>query len=235
MSEPGRFQHTSIFSTHLSKIHDPAVQSIRDFCLYDHPAIEAIKDSHLPLFKVTLTRLEPRVQVYSDKKLKNTVAQSEDMTECILAEVPLYDTRHLGQLMCVGVGRFPHNLLRPFVGDALDSYYEHPDLFDPSSLCAQISRDHGLVFLDLDGKVSFRDFGTKKKGKRSGSKNGTWINGEDPIQDLVMNWEASDYLGLGGRVWVKGEGDEEARKEHFFKLRYEVSDENQSWVKPITN
>jgi hypothetical protein len=235
MTEPQRFQHTSIFSTHISKIHDPTVHSIRDFCLYDHPALEAIKRNHSPLFKIILTRLEPRICVYSDKNLKNTLEQSKDVTECILAEAPLYDTRHLGQLMCIGVGRFPHNLLRPFVGDQMEPYYEHPDLFDPSSLCAQISRDHGLVFLDLDGKVGFRDFGTKKAGKRSGSKNGTWINGEEPIQDLVILWNPDDYLGLGGRILIKGKNSDDSRKEHLFKLRYEVVNDNQSWIKPISN
>lgn len=227
-----RFTHTSFLSSHLPRLHDPNVESIAEFCLYDHPAIEAIKAKQDPYIRVYLTRLEPRVRIFSDSDCRNTLACSEDMTECILTDIPIYDTRHLGQIMCVGVGRFPHNLLRPFIGDEIDSYYEHPDLYDPSAICAQISRDHGLVFLDLDGKVAFRDFGTKKEGKRAGSKNGTWINGEEPIQDLVIRWQQTDYLGLGGRIWVDGP---ERHKEHFFKLRYEYVKKPETWIHPANN
>lgn len=232
--EQSRFHHTSIFSVHLERLHDPAVDSIKDFALYDHPAIEAIKQVAPPICKVVLTRLEPRVRVYSDESLRNTLQCSEDVTECILTETYLYDTRHLGQLMCIGVGRYEHNLLRPFVGDRIDEYYEHPELYDPESLCAQISRDHGLVFLDPRGGVAFRDFGTKKEGSRKGSKNGTWVNGNEPIQGLVIPWRPEDFLGIGGRVWVKK--GEETLKEHFFKLRYEYLSPNEpGFIRPASN
>lgn len=226
------FRHTSIFSTQVEKLHDPNLKSFPEFCLYDHPAIEAICKSSEPIFKVCLTRLEPSVRVYSDARMTNTVACSEQVSEVILTEIPIYDTKHLGQLMCVGVGRFPHNLLRPFVGDSMHSYYEHPELFDPSALCAQVSRDHGLIFLNTDGRLLFRDFGTKKKGRRSGSKNGTWINGEEPIQDLVINWSHEDFLGVGGRILV--ETADGPRKEHYFKLRYERC-KNESWISPASD
>ena len=46
-----------------------------------------------------------------------------------------------GQLMCLGVGRYVHNMLRPFMGDSVDRYYDAPDGLDPGALCGQISPD----------------------------------------------------------------------------------------------
>lgn len=224
-------RYTSIFSTNLTRLHDPNLKSFQDFCLFDHPDLLALRETDRPLFKVYLTRLEPRVRVYSDESFHNEVACSQEVSECILTEIYLYDTRHLEQIMCVGIGRYPHNLLRPFVGDDLVSYYAEPEVQDPDAICAQISRDHGLVFIDENSKLFFRDFGTKKKGQRSGSKNGTWVNGREPIQDYIIPWREGDYLGVGGRVWVQGET--ELRKEHYFKLRFEKVDPQEPWIKPV--
>jgi len=219
-----RLTHTSILAAHLKQLYDPELTSAQDLYLYDHPDVLALKARGQPLYEVFLTRLEPRIQVFADPALKKLRQSSSDLVECVLAGIDLYDTAPFGHLMCIGVGRYPHNMLRPFVGEDMDNYYERPENFDPLAVCAQVSRDHGLVFLDTKGKVFFRDFGTKKLGRRVGSKNGTWVNGVEPIQDLVIPWSNPDYLGIGGRIWVQTPLG--LRKEHVFKLRYERRDEN---------
>jgi hypothetical protein len=225
-----RFSDSSIEVSAYSKLFDETLTSSSEICLWDHPAIAHIKASQLPRYRVFLTRLEPKIRVYSDEKLTHTVAYSREVAECIiadgvaeagktLAEGFLFDATSVGRLMCLGVGRYPHNMLRPFVGDDVERYYADPDTLDPACICGQISRDHGLVFLDAEGKIKYRDFGTKKSGSRAGSKNGTWVNGEHRVHNTVCDWRPEDYLGLGGRVWVQREG--QLVKEHVFKLRYE--------------
>ena len=139
-----------------------------------------------------------------------------------LLEGFIVDASSVRQITCLGVGRFPHNALRPYVGEDPKAYYDDPERFDPGCLCGQISRDHGLVFVDGTGQVKFRDFGTEKTGGRDGSKNGTWIDGRQPVRDVVIDWVPGTYLGLGGRVWVHRDG--QLVKEHVFKLRYERLD-----------
>ena len=241
-----RFGDSSIFIKDLSKVYDETLKSSAEICLYDHPALQELKKSRLARYRVFLTRLEPRVRVYKDAEMKEPLAVSRDLAENTIAqglassssnvglgasgpvasggdaqlsEGFLFDASHVGQVMCLGVGRFPHNVLRPYMGDDLDEYYREPDKLDPDALCGQISRDHGLVFLDENAQIYFRDFGTKKDAGRQGSKNGTWVNGSQRIQDVVIPWREGDYLGLGGRAWVRRDG--ELVKEHVFKLRYE--------------
>ena len=222
-----RFSDSSVELSSYSKLFDETVTSSAEICLYDDPALQELKRTQTPRFRIYMPRLEPRIKVYSDAALTNTVAYSNDVAECLIAEGEpaavaegfLFDASSVGQVMCLGVGRFPHNQLRPFVGEDPDRYYEEPERFDPSAICGQISRDHGLVFLASDGTIKFRDFGTKKDGRRKGSKNGTWVNGERRVQDTVFDWREGDYLGIGGRVWVRKDGD--LQKEHVFKLRYE--------------
>ena len=223
-----RLSDSSVDLSNYGKLFDETLHSSAEICLYDHPELKKLIEEKEPRFRVFLTRLEPRVRVYSDAKLTNTVAYSRDVAECTIAdgspervaEAFLYDATSVGQVMCLGVGRFPHNQLRPFVGEDLDRYYDDPDDLDPACICGQISRDHGLVFLSQEGTVKFRDFGTKKRGARDGSKNGSWINGEYRIQNTVFDWNPGDYLGLGGRVWVRR--NDKLIKEHVFKLRYEA-------------
>jgi len=230
MATKRRFSDSSIDVSNYSRLYDETLTSSAEICLYDDPALQEIKDKQPPRFKVFLTRLEPKIRVYSDEKLTQTVAYSREVAECMIAEGEatavaeafLFDATDVGQLMCLGVGRYPHNLLRPYVGEDLDRYYDDPDSLDPACICGQISRDHGLVFLDTQGAIKYRDFGTKKSGRRGGSKNGTWINGETRLQNGVVEWSPGDYLGLGGRVWVRRDGD--LVKEHVFKLRYEKLD-----------
>jgi hypothetical protein len=225
-----RFGDSSIFIKDLNKVYDEKLRSSAEICLYDHPALQELKKSKTARYRVYLTRLEPRVQIYKDASLKeplavsrdlaeNTIAQGETGGEPQLSEGFLFDASHVGQVMCLGVGRYPHNVLRPYMGEDLDEYYREPDKLDPDALCGQISRDHGLVFLDETAQIYFRDFGTKKDVGRAGSKNGTWVNGTLRIQDVVIPWKEGDYLGLGGRAWVRRDG--ELVKEHVFKLRYE--------------
>jgi hypothetical protein len=223
-----RFSDSSILIQSFSKLFDPELTSSAEICLYDEPSIQELKARKPARFRVFMTRLEPRVKIYSDEKLTNTVAVSKDYAENTIAEgdatlelgsAYLFDASGIGRLMCIGVGRYPHNLLRPFIGESADAYYDSPDAFDPDCVCGQISRDHGLVFLDDKANIYYRDFGTKKEGKRRGSKNGTWLNGEEAIRDLVIRWHEGDYLGIGGRAWVRRDG--QLVKEHVFKLRYE--------------
>lgn len=221
-----RFTDSSVGISDYSRLYDETLTSSAEICLFDHPALQEIKEKQPPRFRVYMTRLEPKIRVYADEQLTHTVAYSREVAECLIAEGTatvaegfLFDASSVGQVMCLGVGRYPHNLLRPFVGEDVERYYENPDTLDPACICGQISRDHGLVFLGNDGKIKYRDFGTKKEGARSGSKNGTWVNGEERLQNAVCEWRESDYLGLGGRVWVRHEGD--LVKEHVFKLRYE--------------
>ncbi len=237
-----RFTDSSIFSKDLGKLYDEDTRSSAEICLYDHPALQELKKSKSARFRVYLTRLEPRITIYRDAKMKDPIAVSHDLAENVissvggsvnaeaaprpesggepcLSEALLFDASGVGQLMCLGVGRYSHNMLRPYMGPDADNYYDHADELDPGALCGQISRDHGLIFLDDKAQIFFRDFGTKKAGMRHGSKNGTWVNGQDRLQDLVIPWKEGDYLGLGGRAWVRREG--ELVKEHVFKLRYE--------------
>jgi hypothetical protein len=233
MVDRKRFSDSSISIADHGRIYDESLSSSAEICLYDHPALAEVKKSQAARYRVYMTRLEPRVRVYDDEKLTNTIAYSREVAECeiadglaTVAECLLFDASSVGQIMCLGVGRFPHNLLRPFVGDDVERYYENPDVLDPGGVCGQISRDHGLVFLDRDGKIRYRDFGTKKVGGRAGSKNGTWIDGAMKIQNAVTDWQPNQYLGLGGRVWVRREG--ELVKEHVFKLRYDAIQETKS-------
>ncbi len=233
-----RFSDSSIFVKDLNKVYDEDLRSSAEICLYDHPALQELKKSKSARFRVYLTRLEPRITIFKDEKMtdplavsrdlaENTIAQSETGPDAAqrkggepcLSEALLFDASGVGQLMCLGVGRYAHNMLRPFMGASADSYYDKPDDLDPGALCGQISRDHGLIFLDDQAQIFFRDFGTKKEGARRGSKNGTWVNGTDQIRDLVIPWREGDYLGIGGRAWVRKEG--ELVKEHVFKIRYE--------------
>lgn len=222
-----RFSDSSIELSSFERVYDEDLSSSAEICLYDHPALEAIKRTHTPRYRVYMTRLEPRLQFYADPDLQQQVGASPDVAECMITDTTdglsseglLYDASEAGHVMCLGVGRFPHNLLRPFVGQSIDAYYEDPDRFDPNCVCGQISRDHGLVFLDPDGRIKYRDFGTRKLGRRDGSKNGTWINGDSRVNACVVDWKEGDYLGIGGRVVVERDGV--MRKEHVFKLRYE--------------
>lgn len=228
-----RFSDSSIDVADYGRLFDETLHSSAEICLYDHPALEQVKQTQTPRVRVFLTRLEPKIRVFSDADMKHQVAVSSEVAECLIAEGPdagagalaegfLFDATSVGQIMCLGVGRFPHNQLRPYVGDDLDRYYQEPEALDPACICGQISRDHGLVFMSADGTVKFRDFGTKKQGSRAGSKNGTWVNGQTRIQNTVIDWKPDEYLGLGGRVWVRRDG--ELVKEHVFKLRYERLD-----------
>jgi hypothetical protein len=224
-----RFGDSSIFIKDLNKVYDESLRSSAEICLYDHPALQELKKNRTARYRVYLTRLEPRVQIYKDASMKEPLAVSRDLAENTIAqgetgepqlsEALLFDASGVGQVMCLGVGRYPHNVLRPYMGDDIENYYREPERLDPDALCGQISRDHGLVFLDEKAAIYFRDFGTKKDQGRHGSKNGTWINGTQRIQDVVIPWKEGDYLGLGGRAWVRREG--ELVKEHVFKLRYE--------------
>jgi hypothetical protein len=219
---------SSILLSHIAKLYDESLTSSSEICLYDDPQLAELKRSQTPRFRVFLTRLEPRYRVYADAKMTQTVAYSREVAEHeiatgepeAVAEAFLYDATSVGQLMCLGIGRYPHNQLRPFVGENQESYYRDPDHFDPSCICGQISRDHGLIFLSPDdGKIRFRDFGTKKQGAREGSKNGTWVDGHDRVRNTVIDWEPGTYLGIGGRVWVRRQ--DRLVKEHVFKLRFE--------------
>lgn len=220
---------SSILLAQVSQLYDQSLTSSSEICLYDDPTLAKLKDRQAPRFRVYMTRLEPRVKVYADAALQQTVAASGDMAEVEItageagasfAEGFLYDASSVGQLMCIGVGRYPHNQLRPFVGDDVEDYYRRPEDYDPACVCGQISRDHGLIFLSPEGRICFRDFGTKKTNGRRGSKNGTWVNGEHQVRNTVIEWREGDYLGLGGRVVVKKDGTR--RKEHVFKLRFET-------------
>lgn len=223
-----RLSDSSIDVSDYRRLFDETLSSSAEICLYDDPALQKLKQESTPRYRVFMTRLEPKIKVYSDAALTNTVAYSREVAECeiaegaplAVAEAFLFDASSVGQIMCLGVGRYPHNQLRPYVGEDLDAYYENPDAYDPACICGQISRDHGLVFLSGDGAIKFRDFGTKKQAARAGSKNGTWINGDYRVQNAVFQWREGDYLGLGGRVWVRRNG--ELIKEHVFKLRFET-------------
>ncbi len=233
-----RFTDSSIFVKDLGRVYEENLHSSAEIVLYDHPALQDLKAKRAARFRVYLTRLEPRITIYRDASMtdpmavsrdlaENTIAQGEASShdgekregEPLLSEALLFDASDVGQLMCLGVGRYAHNILRPYMGTDADHYYDAPDALDPGALCGQISRDHGLVFLDDKARIFFRDFGTKKEGARKGSKNGTWVNGTEKVQDLVIPWKEGDFLGIGGRAWVRREG--ELVKEHVFKLRYE--------------
>ena len=226
---PRRFSasDSSILLSQVSQLYDESLTSSAEICLYDDPLLAELKHKQPPRFRVFLTRLEPKVKVYADAGMQQTVAYSREVAEVeigagdplAVAEAYLYDATSVGQLMCLGVGRFPHNQLRPYVGDDLEAYYRRPEDLDPGCVCGQISRDHGLIFLSPDGRICFRDFGTKKGDGRHGSKNGTWVNGAQHVRNTVIEWQRGDYLGLGGRVYVQREG--ERVKEHVFKLRFE--------------
>jgi hypothetical protein len=210
-SRPARFR---VYLTRL----EPRITVYRDADMKDPMAVSR------DLAENTIAQGETGVSAAPASSDPTATKSSHDASppgkvEPLLSEALLFDASQVGQLMCLGIGRYSHNLLRPFMGEDAERYYDAPDELDPGALCGQISRDHGLIFLDDQARIFFRDFGTKKEGARKGSKNGTWINGAQKIQDLVIPWMEGDYLGIGGRAWVRRDG--ELVKEHVFKLRYE--------------
>jgi pSer/pThr/pTyr-binding forkhead associated (FHA) protein len=221
---------SSILQSDRSRLYDPDLAAPDQICLYDDPALRDLKKRARPMLRVVLLRLRSRVKEAADERsasLRTTTGVSREVAEEALddgvtaqelQDVLLFDASGIGQLMCVGVGRYPHNALRPYVGDDPDVFYFSPESLDRRSVCRQVSRDHGLIFLDEHVNVYYRDFGTRRRGRRRGSKNGTWINGSDRIRDLVVPWREGDYLGIGGRIWVRRGGT--LAKEHVFQLRY---------------
>lgn len=102
--------------------------------------------------------------------------------EQLLDELPIFDLTPIGRTMVIGVGRYPANHLRPRCLVNRDSH-------------THVSREHGVIFVK-NGELKYRDLGTY----RSGSTNGTTINGKNRFHNDTITWAHDDILGIGGMV-----------------------------------
>jgi pSer/pThr/pTyr-binding forkhead associated (FHA) protein len=181
-------------------------QSYLDILLFDEKEVqEKIKDAE-PVARVFITRLEPSQRFFDNETRIIPVLESVNYTEVVIKEKLVYDLWDLERAMCVTMGRFSHNNLRPFLNDdAID--------MDPF-----VSREHGLIFLNEKRRLCYHDIGTFKKG----STNGTKLNDISVVKNEITRWEEDEYFGLGETLNVFKEG---ARiTESKFKLRYELLD-----------
>ena len=209
MSEtPGRHVHTSITLRDIGKLHEPR-QTYLDILLFDEEEVKQHIQGAEPVAKVSFSRLEPKHKIYRPGS-QETLFSSEEYAECIQVVKFLYDLKEIGRAMCLGLGRYAHNHFRPILRPNTEE-------MDP-----YVSREHGLVFLNEEGKVCYHDIGTFKKG----STNGTKLNDLSIIQNELIAWNDNDYFGLGETLTVMKRG--EPTIESKFKIRYERTDAKRS-------
>ncbi len=124
------------------------------------------------------------------------------VSETILARANLYDLSQWGKTHCIGVGRYQENLFKPCTNE--------------NGVDRLISREHGLVLLIKDGKrkpgMHYHDIGTQHKG----STNGSYLNDNFGVHNLVMPWEEGDYISMGNYRIL------ENKNVRNFRLRYKT-------------
>lgn len=130
--------------------------------------------------------------------------------ETLLVRAYLYDLTPYGKTHCLGVGRYEENVFRPYVG-----MQKQVDIL--------VSREHGLVMLlRPEGKphVFYHDIGTEKKG----STNGTFVDDETTLQNIVWPWEQKYCLSLGEGRHITEDGKQKYIGR--FRLRYTLTGED---------
>lgn len=171
---------TAITICNIAKLTEPR-NTYMDLLLFDEKEVQnRVKDAK-PYASVTLTRLDPKVEYFADKKHTQSLVHLFDYVETVLVRKYLYDLSDIGRAMCLAIGRYPHNHLRPFMANS-------DETLDPF-----VSREHGLIFLNENCEVCYHDIGTFKKG----STNGTKQNDTSLVKDEIIHWQPQDYFGLG--------------------------------------
>ncbi len=114
----------------------------------------------------------------------------------VLATVPLYRFDDPDRVDVIRIGRHPS---------------QDVQILDPL-----VSREHGLIIMG-DRMPLFCDYGTLKGGGRSGSTNGTWVNGSGPIKDTIVMWLPGMLVTFGTEINRPG------RHRHSTHVSYELS------------
>lgn len=189
-----RSLHYSYIDLHdARKLEDPTTETILDLLKFADPRVSRFIQANRPFGVLRLLAVIPA-------SAEGASELSHAVREVTLEEVPIYDLSSLGHLMCVGVGRYAQNQLRPRCILEQDSHLS-------------VSREHGVIYVQ-QGKLMYRDIGTFRKG----STNGTTVNGKNPFFNSVIDWQPGDYLGIGGminKVWQLGNSEG-----NVFRLRF---------------
>lgn len=101
----------------------------------------------------------------------------------LLKSLPLYRLHDPNRVDVIRLGRHPSQ--------------------DVQILDGLVSREHGLIIMG-DHMPLYCDYGTMHDDGRSGSTNGTWINGDGPIRDTIMNWLPNMVVMFGTEIKGKG-------------------------------
>lgn len=101
----------------------------------------------------------------------------------ILKTVPLYRFDDPNRVDVIRIGRLPTQ--------------------DVQILDRLVSREHGLIIMG-DHVPLYCDYGTLRDDGRSGSLNGTWINGDGPIRDTIVNWLPNMVVMFGTAIKPPG-------------------------------
>lgn len=193
---------TAITINNIAKLKEPR-NTYLDILIFDEHEVKEKIDHSKPLFRVFITRLEPKQKCFLNAQKERCALESFDFDEVLLMEKFLYDLSDIDRAMCLAVGRYHHNHFRPFIHD------NEVDM-DPF-----VSREHGLIFVNEKRQICYHDIGTFKKG----STNGTKWNDISIVKNEIMYWDAEAYFGLGESVQIIKE--KERTRESLFKLRFQ--------------
>ncbi|NUM35100.1 MAG: FHA domain-containing protein [Candidatus Brocadiae bacterium] len=193
---------TAITFKDIAKLTQPR-NTYLDILLFDEQQVKEKISNSKPIVKVVLTRMEPRQKYFLDSRRFMPVLESLHYTEWIVIEKFLYDLSDIGRAMCLAVGRFNHNHLRPFLSE------------DQGDMDPFVSREHGLIFVNEKRQICYHDIGTFKKG----STNGTKLNDLSLVKNEIITWNAHEYFGLGESLNIVK--TKERVMESKFKLRFQ--------------
>ncbi len=202
MKEVKQEQLTSITIPDIYSLLKPR-ETYMDILLFDEQSVKDIVKNSKPIARVYFSRLDPNYIYFSDKERRNPILFSHQYSEVMLKEHELFDLSSIGRAMCLAVGRYPHNHLRPFMLNSEEN-------LDPF-----ISREHGLIFLNENLQVCYHDIGTFKKG----STNGTKQNDLSLVKNNIIYWSPKDYFGLGRSMNIIRGYDRVIESK--YKLRFE--------------
>ena len=158
-----------------NKLEDPRTETILDLLKDSDPRVAGFISKSRPLGMIRLVAVIPEATF----GIQNADPMWREVT---IDEVPIYDLSPIERLICIGVGRYAENHLRPRCPLGQDSHMG-------------VSREHGVAYVK-DGILTYRDIGTFRKG----STNGTTVNGGETFFNSVIPWQAGDYLGIGAMV-----------------------------------
>lgn len=108
------------------------------------------------------------------------VAEGEPV---LLATVPLYRFDAPDRVDVIRIGRLPS---------------QDVQVLDPL-----VSREHALIIMG-ERVPLLCDYGTLRDAGRSGSMNGTWVNGAGPIKDTIVSWLPAMIVEIGTEITRHG-------------------------------